>query len=96
MTLTQKIKNFYERTFRDEIVTVEPPREWWIEYRDIGRRLEGYIVPVVYKYRGKRNLCATIDNDHLNFISKEKALQNAMTFYNNAIKKIKARNENSK
>ena len=96
MTLIQKIKDFYEKTFHDEIVAIEEPREWWLEYRDIGRRLEGYIVPVTYKYRGKRNMCAWIDNDHMNLISKEKALQNATTFYNNVINKIKMRNENTK
>ena len=96
MTIKEKINNFIKRTFHDEIIAVEPPREFWMEYKDIGPRLEGYITTVTYKYRGKQNLVSTIDNDHFQLISPEKALKNAMNFYEKVTKKIKNSNENTK
>ena len=96
MGIKQKFKLFITKTFHDEIIAVAEPREWWIEYRDIGKRLEGYIVTVTYKYRGKRNLYSVIDNDHFHLISPERALKDAKAFYSKTLQKIKTRNENTK
>ena len=90
------IRNFIKRTFHDEIIAIEEPREWWVEYKDVGRRLEGYIIPVTYKYRGNQNTYSIIDNDHLHIITKERALREAQKFYAKVQKKIASRNENTK
>ena len=90
------IKNFMKRTFHDEIIAVEEPREFVVKYKDIGDRLEGYIIPVTYKYRGKQNMYSMIDNDHWHLISKECALKRANKFYQQTLKKIQSRNENTK
>ncbi len=94
--LKERFNNFIERTFHDEIVAVEPPRECWMEYRDVGRRLEAYIVPITYKYRGVRNAYFDIDNDHFLLVTPEKALKNANSFYLKILQQIKKRNENTK
>ena len=88
ISFKDKITYFINRTFRDEIIAVEPPREMWVEYKDVGRRLEGYVVPVTYKYRGKQTIYSCIDNDHLCLVSPQRALKFATDFYNNARQKI--------
>lgn len=88
MTIKEKINNFIEHTFHDEIIAVEPPREFWMEYKDVGRRLEGYITTVTYKYRGKQDVVSTIDNEHFQLISPERALKNANDFYLRATRKM--------
>jgi len=92
MILSVKIQNFLNRVFSDYIVAVEPPREWWVDYYDVGMRLEGYIVPVTYKYSGKTQRTFIIDNDHLRLISPEMAICGAQKFYNKALKEIEKRN----
>ena len=96
MKIKEKINNFIKRTFHDEIVAVEPPREWWMEYRDVGRRLEAYVVSVVYKYRGAQTAYFSVDNDHFLLVTPQKALKNANDFYLRTLQQIKNRNENTK
>ena len=96
LNMRLSIRNFIKREFHDEIVAIEEPREWWVEYRDVGKRLEGYVIPVTYKYRGKQNLYSIIDNDHWHLISQERALKKAQKFYAQVQKKIQAHNENTK
>ena len=79
--VTTKIKQKWDMLFHDKIIDIEEPREWHIEYRDIGKRLEGYIVPVTYKYRGKCNKYFIIDYDHFQLISKQRAQNNANLYY---------------
>lgn len=88
MTIKQNIENFIEHTFNDKIVDVRPIKEMRVSYHDIGERLEGYVVPVTYKYRGNRNVYFTIDNDHFKMISAEKALQNAKDYHLKASRKM--------
>ena len=100
MILLVKIQNFLNRAFADYIVAVEPPREWWIDYRDVGMRLEGYKVPVTYKYAGRKERTFSIDNEHLRLITPEMAIDDAQKFYEKTMKKIELRkqqeNENTK
>lgn len=85
MKFVEKIKDLYNKTFNDEIIDIKPPREFWCDYRDIGRRLEGYKLKVQYKYKGWSDVFFSIDNDHLQLISKEKALKTAINFYEKVI-----------
>jgi len=91
-----KINLFFKKMFCDEILFVNPPREWWITYKDVGRVHEGYIVSAVYKYRGATDIYFDIDNGHLQLISPERAFKNAHKFYMQACKKIQSRYENTK
>lgn len=96
MTLKEWIKYFLIRTFRDEIIEVYPPEDYIVTYRDVGTRLEGYMVRVVYKYHGVENRLFPIDNDHFQFISSQRTLKYAQDFYTNARKKIEqAKQENA-
>ena len=90
MKIKQVISNFVNRMFNDEVIDVQPPREWWVEYKDVGKRLEGYIVSVTYKYRGWCDTYSIIDNDHFQLISPKQALKNATRFYNKTRQKISA------
>ena len=101
MNIKHQISNFINKTFRDEIIDIKPPREWWVEYKDVGKQLEGYIISVIYKYRGERKAYACIDNGFLGIISPDEALHHATVFYDNIRKKIALRratqqNENIK
>ena len=88
MKIIEKVKDLYKKTFDNEIQKIEVPREYWCDYRDIGRRLEGYKVLVKYRYKGWVDLFFIIDNDHFNLVSKEKALKNAMNFYEKTLFQI--------
>ena len=88
----QIIRDFINKTFRDEMTGVEQPREWWIKYKDVGERLEGYIVTVHYKYRGQKDRCFDIDNDHFQIVSKIEANNNAWDFYFRTLDEIEKRN----
>ena len=90
------VTDFLNKTFHDEIVDVKPPREWWEDYHDVGPRQEGYIVRVVYKYKGMKDIKFSIDNEHLKLVSAIRAARRARRFYADACKKIKQRNENTK
>ena len=92
LKLRLSIRDYLKKTFHDEIIDIEEPREWWVEYKDVGRRLEGYVIPAIYKYRGKQNIYSTIDNDHFFIITKEHAFKSAWKFFNETKKKIAARN----
>ena len=97
LNMRLSLRNFIDRTFHDEIIAIEEPREWWVEYMDKGRRLEGYIIPVTYKYRGKQDAYSVIDNDHFGLITQERALKKAQRFYSRTIQKLNAKKqENSK
>ena len=96
LNMKLSIRNFLKRTFHDEIIAIEEPREFVVKYKDIGERLEGYIIPVTYKYRGKQNMYSMIDNDHWHLISKERALRDAQTFYQQTLKKIQLNNDKAK
>lgn len=96
-----RLRDFIDKTFRDEIVDIEPPKEWWFEYRDVGKRLEGYIIPVTYKYRGRCYMYSSIDNDHFGLVTPQRALKEAERFYNKTQQKLlqkrsRAINENTK
>ena len=91
MTLKEWIKYFLIRTFRDEIIEVYPPEDYIVTYRDVGTRLEGYMVRVVYKYHGVENRLFPIDNDHFQFISSQRTLKYAQDFYMKARKQIEQR-----
>lgn len=90
------IKDFMNKTFHDEVVAVAPPREFYYTYRDIGIRLESFVVTVTYKYRGRVNYFFCIDNDHLKLVSVEKAFCAARDYYLSKLQKIKSNNENTK
>ena len=98
--LAVKIQDFLNRVFSDYIVAVEPPHEWWNYYYDVGMRLEGYKVPVTYKYAGRKERTFSIDNEHLRLITPEMAIDDAQKFYEKTLKKIESRkqqeNENTK
>ena len=81
MKIIEKVKDLYKKTFDDEIIGIKPPREYWCDYRDVGHRLEGYKIAVTYKYKGLLDVFFIVDNDHFRLVSKEKALKNAMNFY---------------
>lgn len=85
MKIIEKVKDLYNKTFNDEIQKIEPPHEYWCNYRDIGRRLEGYKIAIKYKYKGWSDMFFVIDNDHFKLVSKEKALKNATDFYEKAL-----------
>lgn len=101
MQIAAKIEYFINRLFRDEIIRIRKPKKWIIKYKDIGTRLEGYIVDVTYKYAGKQQHIFHIDNDHLKLISQSEALNTAQNFYLKVREEIKQRqlkqkNENTK
>lgn len=95
MQIAVKIQNLLNRLFRDEAVAVSEPREWIIQYKDVGTRLEGYIVDVTYKYAGKQSKYFNIDNDHFLLVSKSDAFNAASRFCSMIREKIK-QNENIK
>ncbi len=65
MKIVEKITHFINCTFRDKIVSIEPPREWWVVDTGQRPRLDGYIVPVTYKYRGDVDICVSVDYSYL-------------------------------
>lgn len=85
-----RLKNLIAKTFCDEIIDIKKPQEWWVEYRDIGKRMEGYIINVTYKYKGNRNLYSFIDADHFRLVTAKKAKKAAWDFYDEVCKKINA------
>ncbi|MBQ7409175.1 MAG: hypothetical protein IJV03_01280 [Alphaproteobacteria bacterium] len=91
MQIAAKIEYFINRLFRDEITHIEKPKKWVAKYKDIGKRLEGYIVNVTYKYAGKQKKFFHIDYDHLQLISKADAFKAAQNFYLSACAEIKQR-----
>ena len=88
MKIVQSIEDFMKRNFNDEIIDVQPIAEMRIKYRDIGERLEGYVVPVTYKNRGQSKEYFTIDNDHWKIVSAEKAFQNAKDYHLKSSRKM--------
>lgn len=88
MYIKEKIERLLNIAFRDEVVAISGPHEWWWEYRDVGKRLEGYLVVVKYKYAGEKKYHFTIDNDHLQLVSANDALKNAKDFYSRVCAKI--------
>ena len=96
MDVKQKIIDIINIVFHDELIDINPPIERWMEYRDIGRRLEAYVVRATYKYRGNIDYTFSIDNDHFMLVTPQRALQNANNFYLQALQQIKNRNENTK
>lgn len=87
--LKEGITTLINRVFHDEIIDVVEPREWWMKYNDIGKRLEGYIVTVTYKYRGRRDYYCDIDYGMLRLISKDQALKNAKGLYKCAVERMR-------
>ena len=94
MNVRQKIKYFIDRTFHDEIIAAKPPVEWLQVYRDVGVRVEGYVVPVVRKYSGKENILFPIDYGMFGLVSAKSAAKNAADFYEKIVQKL--RNNNGK
>lgn len=88
MQIKEKIHNFIERNFNDQIISVGSPIEWWCAYKDVGTRLEAYAVPVVYKYHGRQNVLFMIDNDHFCLIPPKYALKNAQRFQMRTTRKM--------
>ena len=91
-----KIRDFINRTFHDEVIGVLPPQEVYYTYRDVGTRLESYVVKVTYKYAGAKEAFFDIDNDHFQIISKEQAKIWANAFYKRMLQRIDARNNKTR
>ena len=86
-TLCAKI----ERAFDWTPVAVSYPMPEYREYRDAGRVLLGYCVRVRYKYHGVQAYLFSHDTEKLGLISQERALNNAMKFYERMRGEIKGR-----
>ena len=96
MGLRTRIVYFFKKTFHDEIIAIKPPVEWLQAYRDVGVRVEGYAVFVTYKYRGNDKILFSIDNDHLQLISAQRAAKRAQEFYEKMVKKLENNNGKTK
>lgn len=96
MNVRQKIKYFIDRTFHDEIIAAKPPVEWYEIYRDIGPRVEGYVVPVVRKYSGKTNILFPIDYGMFGLVPAKSAAKNAADFYVKIMRKLENNNGKAK
>lgn len=99
----KEIKHFINKTFRDKIVGVEPPREGWFDYHDV-HVLESYIVTVNYKYAGPKDVIFNIDDEEdidpdfsryspsaqkmLRDFSRKQTLSCAKSFYQQTLDKI--------
>ena len=91
MQIAAKLEYAMNRLFRDEITHIESPKKWVAKYKDIGKRLEGYIVNVTYKYAGKQKKFFDIDYGWLRLVSKEEAAKAAQNFYLMGCEEIKQR-----
>lgn len=81
--------------FKDDVIGVSSPREWWEEYKDIGPRQEGYTVDVIYKYSGKQTLYFGIDYK-FGLISASIAEKRARNFYLKMCEKVDKYNKRHK
>ena len=72
-------------------VSVAFPRPEYRTYRDKGHVLLGYTVRVRYKYHGTQSHLFGYDEEKLGLVSQEKALDNAIKFYERMQGKIKGR-----
>lgn len=91
----KNLKYLIDRTFNDQVIAVEPPREWWIEYPGVGRVHEGYIVTVRYRYKGSRNYYFVLCGRN-RLIPESWTHRNAQKFYETTLGNIRSRNENTK
>ena len=96
MQIAAKIEYFINILFRDEAIRISKPKKWIVKYKDVGRRLEGYIVDVTYRYAGKQQKIFNIDNDHLELVSQSEAFNAAQNFYLKVREEIKQRQSKQK
>ncbi len=87
----QKLRAKVEQAFDWTPVAVSYPKPEYREYRDVGRVLLGYSVRVRYKYHGTQSHLFSHDAEKLGLVSQERALNNAMKFYERMQGKIKGR-----
>lgn len=105
------IKHFINKTFRDEIVDVKLPREDWFVFNEISK-LESYVVTVVYKYAGPKDVVFDIEDEEeiipsfflysvaeqnrLRKLSQERTLKSARSFYERKKEQMMSRKNKTK
>ena len=92
----------FNRLFKDEIVGVRLPREYWVQGKDSRLIVESYVVTVEYKHRGKKDVFFDVFDEDYPSLSRSPtmdALRCANEFYKAKLKTIQAttsRHENIK
>lgn len=91
VSVLQNLRTKLEQACDWTPVAVSYPKPEYREYRDAGRVLLGYCVRVRYKYHGTRSRLFVHDSERLGLVSQERALGNAIKFYERMQGKIKGR-----
>ncbi|MBQ8294205.1 MAG: hypothetical protein IJX89_02360 [Alphaproteobacteria bacterium] len=87
MNINQAVEKF-KLLFDWTPVSVSYPSPKYMDYSDKGHVLLGYQVRVRYRHHGMREYLFTYDEEKLGMVSQERALNNAIKFYEKTMQKI--------